>query len=168
VSFRFADMAALTSGASAFQVDREDDHSGLNLVKYVGKFQVFIPGMDVSKPITDLDLGRENETLEKEVKPDSEFCPVIIALDLDQLLGSFGACIAGHVDVSFDAGQCVHPEIPDSIALKFQLDRERHDHGFNGFADIGFSVDVGLFEFVENIPLQEHELWIEAQLKTVG
>ena len=102
-------------------MDAEDDHAGLDAVEYVGEFQVLIPCVNVSQAVADLDLRRENKTLEEEVEADPELRPVIMFFYFDQFLGSFGSGIAGHVDVGLYAGQGIDPKISDAVALELDL-----------------------------------------------
>jgi hypothetical protein len=102
----------------------KNDHTTLYLVEYVRKAKVLVAGMDIANTVTDLDLGRKDKTWKKEIESDPQFGAEIILFYFDQLFGSFGARITGHVYISFETGQRIDPEVPNAITLEFYLHRK--------------------------------------------
>ena len=95
--------------------------------------------LDIATGTADLYFRRENKTWEEEVETHSEFNTIIKFSNLYKILGSFGSCITGQVDIAFYPRHHVYPEIANPIGLQFYLHGKCDDNGFDGFINISFS-----------------------------
>lgn len=120
------------------QMKGNNDHPRAQPVDGIGQLQPLVAVELVAQPLAHLYLGREDEVRIEELKTHPELITIVRRAYLNELVRAFGAGIGGQVIVELATQQAVEPEILDTVALEFEL--ERQVHVYRLYAPVGHTV----------------------------